>query len=639
MTDHAEPQSSALAQLDLLEQALAATTTSMVICAATRADHPIVYANQGFLALTGYTLHEVLGQRCDFLQGAGSDPEDSARLRRAIETGTNVAVTIRNYRKDGAPFWNRIELSMIRDATGAVTHLVSVQADVTDPVATEERLRAATERYDLACRGSNDGFWDWDIETNADYFSERWNELLGYTSEELTPHYDTWAALLHPDDRERVEAAVAAHLQQRTPYDVEYRMRTQHGDYRWFHARGQAIWDAGGKPVRMAGSIQDINAWKELEFALKQARSDLEGQVLVRTAELRASNRALREEALERRRAEVQLFRLAETLTGVFWLTTPDRKQVLYVSPAYEQIWGRSCASLYADANAFLDGVHADDLEHVKALLPLTNRQPTNYEFRVVRPDTTVRWVWTRTFPIPDGNGNIDRIAGVAEDITDRKNAERLRIQQALDQRNAMLRELHHRIKNHLQSLIGLIGRHKQRDPALAAVLNDIATQASSIAIVHGMQGRTGSACIAIAELLQQIADSFRTLAENAITLHLDDAMTEHAICAAEAVPIALIANELIQNATKHGDPRHGIEIVAALNGLGCRIAVSNHGRLPADFDFSCAQQLGNGLALINLLVPPEGANVSMAQAGERVVAELHLTPPVLVPIGSATGS
>jgi PAS domain S-box-containing protein len=137
---------------------------------------------------------------------------------------------------------------------------------------TEEALRVSEERFALAVQGSDAGLWDWDIQNNSLYWSPRLKELLGYADDELEVDFDTFDSHLHPDDRERMGAAIEAHLKDGGLYDMEQRLRTKSGEYRWFRARGQALWDEAGNPLRMVGSTTNITEHKQLEEQFLQAQ-------------------------------------------------------------------------------------------------------------------------------------------------------------------------------------------------------------------------------------------------------------------------------------------------------------------------------------------------------------------------------
>ena len=134
----------------------------------------------------------------------------------------------------------------------------------------------------------------------------------------------------------------------------------------------------------------------------------------------------------ERKRAEAALreseerFReIAETIDEVFWITSPDKNRMIYVSPAYEKIWGRPCADLYANPRNWLAGVDPDDRDRV-IQSALTRQEDGSYdeEYRIRRPDGTVRWIRDRAYPLRGDDGSIGRIVGLAEDITERKRVE-----------------------------------------------------------------------------------------------------------------------------------------------------------------------------------------------------------------------
>ena len=124
------------------------------------------------------------------------------------------------------------------------------------------------------------------------------------------------------------------------------------------------------------------------------------------------------------RESEERFRQVAENIHEVFWLTTPDKQQVLYISPGYETIWGRSCASLYAEPQSWFETIHPDDRERVRQAT-LIEQASGDYaaEYRIVRPDGTERSILDRAFPVHDTQGKVYRIAGIAEDITEQKHS------------------------------------------------------------------------------------------------------------------------------------------------------------------------------------------------------------------------
>ena len=139
----------------------------------------------------------------------------------------------------------------------------------------EKNVRKSAERYAVAIAGSTDGIWDWDIRANTVFYSDRFKEILGYTSEEFPETVDAFRSRLHPEDTDTVWAAVESHLKDRVPYNIEYRLITKSGEYRWFLARGQAIWDDKGNATRMAGSLQDITERREAVQNLNTALTEI----------------------------------------------------------------------------------------------------------------------------------------------------------------------------------------------------------------------------------------------------------------------------------------------------------------------------------------------------------------------------
>ena len=113
-------------------------------------------------------------------------------------------------------------------------------------------------RYALAVAGTDAGLWDWNLRSGEVFRSRRWHEMLGYARTEVESRVEAQADLLHPDDLTIAKSAMQSHLEERKPYDIEFRLRHKNGNYVWVQARGQAEWDRNNVPTRMAGSIIDI---------------------------------------------------------------------------------------------------------------------------------------------------------------------------------------------------------------------------------------------------------------------------------------------------------------------------------------------------------------------------------------------
>lgn len=148
--------------------------------------------------------------------------------------------------------------------------------DVTEQRRAMQAVRDSEERFNLAVRGSSDGIWDWDVKSGGLWVSARYMELTCRDPVAQVIPIESWERDLHPEDHDRVMATLTDHLNRKGPYDNEYRLRVGPETYRWFRARGQALWDEQGKPVRMAGSLSDIEARKRAEELLDVARRQAE---------------------------------------------------------------------------------------------------------------------------------------------------------------------------------------------------------------------------------------------------------------------------------------------------------------------------------------------------------------------------
>ncbi len=392
----------------------------------------ILYTNAAASVMLGYTADEFLRMTVQDL-----NPEFSSEVWPGwwAETREKEVVSLETVHltKDGRRIPVDLRVSFL--AYGGLEFHCAFVRDISERKRADEVLRGTQERFELAVRGTNDGIWDWNIVTGALYWSARSFELLGLQSGELTPSYDGWMSMIHPDDADRAHQAVRLHLETREPYDIELRVRIKGSRYRWFRDQGQAVWDAEGRPTRMVGSISDVTKRRVAEEELRTAHAQLEQRVMERTAQLALANRSLQNDIAERTRAEEAL-RASElrykllteaTFDGI---AIHDHGVLLEVNPGLERMYGYGPGELIG--RSILDLVAEESRPMVLANMCAGVTGP--YEAVGRRKDGTTFPGEVVVRPYQYGGKEVRLVAG--RDITERKHleAERLRHTQELEQ-------------------------------------------------------------------------------------------------------------------------------------------------------------------------------------------------------------
>ena len=203
--------------------------------------------------------------------------------------------------------------------------------------------------------------------------------------------------------------------------------------------------------------------------------------------------------------------------------------------------------------------------------------------------------------------------------------------------RDTVVREVHHRIKNHLQGVAGLLRQHADEHPEIRPIMDTAITQIQAVAAIHGLQGKQAGSRVNLCDMVSSIASTVGDLTNAQIvpSIMADSAMPAQ-ISESEAVAIALILNELIMNAVKHSpineNSRKIIRIGVTSARKAAQIRIFNQGKLPLGFNFERSQETGNGLSLVHSLLPVEGASLRIMAANGGVETVMDLSPPIVVP-------
>lgn len=238
--------------------------------------------------------------------------------------------------------------------------------------------------------------------------------------------------------------------------------------------------------------------------------------------------------------------------------------------------------------------------------------------------------VWDiRVVPLAPAGGEAAQLLLVASDVTGQRAAEQARLQAAIEQREALVREVHHRIKNNLQGVAGLLQQNAQRRPELASELADAVAQVQAIAQVYGLQVGSGGP-LRLATVAESIAQSVQRSFGRPIAFEAGAGAADWLLPEAEAIPVALTLNVLLANAVRHaaGEAMVRCRLAPDADADGVAVEIRNPGRLPDGFDASQLRGGVSGLGLVRALLPRRSAALTLADDGAEVLTRVRLWPP-----------
>ena len=534
----------------------------------------LIMANQMSAKMFGRHVEELLGTSPSF---SSNDPEDSLRRwKRVLETGEKEIYERSFTVGDGKIRYAEITATPIKDSSGSVTLILAQLQDITDRKDLEKALEVSREHYRIVSELiSNHAFSQRYVEETDQWVSD-WGmgstaRLLGYSEEE----FGGIVSVLHPEDHDRAVAGWEA-VQQGVDNEGEYRVIAKNGDVHWLHIKRKAILDPNGQNVvRFYGVTQDITQRKRAEEVL--------------------------------RHSEQQLRRFAEAI--------PDRAVVLDKNGVYLRVLETHANHQYSGRIAVegdtLQDVYTPEftafcLARIQQVLQTQENQSIEYHHTI---EGKTYYFEARLVPYQDSQMSELGVLWIARSVTAHKEAEAA-IQAALNEKETLLKEIHHRVKNNMQIISSLLRMQAMRirDDELAYLFRESESRVHSMALIHEqLYQTTDFAKVDFKEYCQQLIQHITNMQRVTKDIQINlDHIEPVTLTLETAIPCGLIINEVITNAFKHAFPRdyeHGqISVRLHPTATEYNLTIQDNGiGLPDNFGAPETQTLG--VRLIQTLV------------------------------------
>jgi PAS domain S-box-containing protein len=396
------------------------------------------------------------------------------------------------------------------------------------------------------------------------------------------------------------------HPFRRAPQDLE---RLVEGQAETFECRvkardGREFWVVGnvvatGREAtgrQLTYALLDIERRRQAEARMSEAQASL--QRIIEAAPMAITLRDAK---------TLKVLQINEVAAGLAQ-STPER----LIGNTPEQMFGADVAAR-----------RRADMEAAVAAGTMTQR-----EYRFEQGGATQVWD-TRYLPLATQPGQpADQLLLVATDVTEQRAAQEARLAAAIAQREMLVKEVHHRIKNNLQGVAGLMQQIAQRRPEVAPVIAEVVGQVQAIAQVYGLQvGAVGP--LRVKNVVEAIAGSVQRTFGRTIRFVVEGAAPHvWALPETESIPIALTLNELLTNAVKHSAAETEVGCTLVCDDAGVQVLIDNVATLAVDFNLARVPGGVSGLGLVRALLPRRSASLTIEQRGDRVAATMSLQPP-----------
>jgi PAS domain S-box-containing protein len=394
-------------------------------------DGTYIQVNAAFCRMVGYGEQDLRAT----LWADLTHPEDRAPTQELVDRlcrypGEPGEIEKRYIHRNGNVVWGRTRISLVQDPRGTPIYIVVHVEDITQRKRTEEALHESENRFRNMADCCPSLLWVTDAEGGNQFINRMYREFTGATEEEVEG--GKWRVLIHPEDAAEYVGAFERAVREHVPFRAEARIRRADGEWRLMGSYAAPRFSAGGAFLGHVGLTADITERKQAEEAIRSS--------------------------------EEKFRQLTENIHEVFWIMPPSADQMLYVSPVYEQVWGRTRESLYQDPMSWSEAIHPDDRENAHALFARQIQgEPVESEYRIRTPGGEEKWIRDRAFPIRGEAGELLRVVGIAEDITEAKHYEEDLIhawegaEAANRAKSRFLANMSHEIRTPMNGVIGML--------------------------------------------------------------------------------------------------------------------------------------------------------------------------------------
>ncbi len=552
----------------------------------------------------GYKENELLGKSLpDFLP-----PENiSNSISINFPTDTrqqNITHTVKH--KQGHELTFDTTYFPMLDTHGILKGYRGISRDITIRNALLEKLNDSERRHQHSQKASNFGIWEWNLDTGDLYWSDQIWTIFGLDKTSHLPALEIFMNCIHPDDRKKMTNTISATSESSQQFELEYRIIWPDKSIHWIKSTGSVIHKKNG--LIMAGLAINIDKQKITEQELM-------------TYEYRYQ----------------QLFQYSSDAI----LISNKQGKIIDSNLSFNRLLQHNKASLQ-DKTLMDLCIHCCPHCHLMPVeVPLIHGEVTICETSILQADRSLIPVEIRRSSIELGNELI--IQAIIQDLRPQQQKDLEQKSQFEEQRAALIREVHHRIKNNLQGIVGLM-RYNQDKNILSPkhIISQAIKQLHSIALVFGIQGQTGDRNVTLESLIKTVSQNQIKAKKDIVELNINSC-EPLSINDSDIIPFCLILNELIVNAIKH--KKSDCNTVTVTYQCRNKECVSNQygsnksahikistpgGLLPHHFNFVSNQGLGTGLGLALSLMPQKGMVIQYKQTKEGVETSMTLSHPVI---------